>query len=283
MGTFFVTGASGGIGKEVAVLLTASGHRVIASSRSESTRRVMTDYVHRNVPGADVRFLTGDLSLMSDIDRIAREVEEITQSLDGVLLNAGVALANRHITSEGFETAFAVNHLGSVLMAHRLLPLVNEGGGGQIVVTGSSDHFAVKQIDIHASSKGEGYSYTRAYAESKFLVMGSMFELARRLEHQHPNVRLNVADPGWARTGLTRDAPWLIRMLVRLGKPMQNTSVASARLLVDMATTVADTGAYIGLKGPSKLSALVQDRSVQAKVYDDTMALLHTASSVTRS
>jgi hypothetical protein len=106
--------------------------------------------------------------------------------------------------------------------------------------------------------------------------MASMLELSRRLPHDPAtsNVMVNIADPGWTHTGLTRDAPLLIRMLVALGKPLQNTTVESARVLASLAMDAQESGQFVGRKGPGRLSDLVQDPAVQARVYTDTLAVL---------
>src|SRR5699024_10025124 len=89
-----------------------------------------------------------DLSSMQEVNRLAEELLTRHDSLDGLLLNAGVATPGTELTSEGFEQVFAVNHLGAFLLAHRLLPLLEKSPQGRIVLTGSSDHMAVKEVSV---------------------------------------------------------------------------------------------------------------------------------------
>lgn len=248
MGTYFVTGASGGFGTHIVRNLQDQGHVVIAPNRQET-----------------------DLSLMSEIYRKAKEVEAQVDSLDGLILNAGVALKDREITPEGFEATFAVNYLGAFLLAHRLLPLLRKAESGRIVLVGSSDHLAVREANIDSLVAGDDYRYTRAYAASKAVAMAAMLEMSQRL---HGDVQVNIADPGWARTGLHRDATLPIRILLALGRPFQNSPEDSARIITDLVTKPGSSGEYRGRKGPSRMSDLVSDTAFMRRSYDDSAQLL---------
>ena len=201
------------------------------------------------------------------------------------MLNAGIASSGTELTPEGFEEAFAVNHLGAFLLAHRLLPLLEKSEQGRIVLTGSSDHMSVKDVTVPEIASSTDASFTGTYANSKAVAMGAMLEMARRLvpegfdaeaapEDQPTFVRVNVADPGWTRTGLTRNAPTPIRMLVLFGRPLQNRPKHSAKVLAGLACETDDFGTYTGLKGRMTTSVLLRDESFHRAVYDDTVRLL---------
>lgn len=262
MGTHVITGANGGIGKATVHELKKREQSVVALMRSDA-----------------------DLSSMQEVNRLADELLALHDSLDGLLLNAGMASSGTEQTSEGFEKTFAVNHLGAFLLAHRLLPLLEKSNQGRVVLTGSSDHMAVKEVSVPEIASSTDPSYTRTYANSKAVAMAAFLEMAHRLapvdfdpkadlEDQPPFVRVNVADPGWTRTGLTRNAPLPIRVLVRVGRPFQNRPRHSAKVLADLACDTLDTGSYTGLKGRMTTSVLLRDESFHRAVYDDTVRLL---------
>ena len=262
MGTHVLTGANGGIGKATVSELKKREHTVIPVVRSDA-----------------------DLSLMHEVNRLADGLLAQHDSLDGLLLNAGVASSGTEVTSEGFQKTFAVNHLGAFLLAHRLLPLLEKSPQGRIVLTGSSDHMAVKEASVVELATSTNPSFTRTYANSKAVAMAAMLEMARRLtpvgydagaepEDQPPFVRVNVADPGWTRTGLTRNAPLPIRILVRAGRPLQNRTKHSAKVLADLATETDAFGTYTGIKGRLTTSVLLRDESFRRAAYDDTVRLL---------
>lgn len=256
MGTHVITGANGGIGKATVAELTSRDQHVIPITRADA-----------------------DLSSMEQVNRLADELISQHDALDGLILNAGMAPSGSDLTSEGFEETFAVNHLGAFLLAHRLLPLLQKSDQGRIVITGSSDHMAVKQVEVAEIAHDSNPSYTRTYASSKAVSMAAMLEMAHRLQSSEGEdistyVRVNVADPGWTRTGLTRNAPLPIRILVRLGRPFQNKPKHSARVLADLACDVEEAGQYIGIKGSHSTSALLREEGFRRAVYDDSVALL---------
>lgn len=262
MGTHVITGANGGIGKATVHELKKREQSVVSLVRADA-----------------------DLSSMQEVNHLADELLSRHDSLDGLLLNAGIASSGTELTSEGFEKTFAVNHLGAFLLAHRLLPLLEKSPQGRIVLTGSSDHMAVKAVSVPEIASSTNPGYTRTYANSKAVAMAAMLEMARRLvpedfdedgdpDEQPPFVRVNVADPGWTRTGLTRNAPLPLRILVRVGRPFQNRPKHSAKVLADLACETLDTGSYTGLKGRMTTSVLLRDESFHQAAYDDTVRLL---------
>lgn len=276
MGTYLITGAAGGIGIATVRELIRRGHRVVAVVRSEVQVRAFEALGGPEGDAGGIDVLAADLSLMYDTDRLAHETVSRYDRLDGLILNAGMAATSLRLTSEQIEETFAVNHLGAFVLAHRLLPLLERSTPARIVLTGSTDHLAVKEAIVADLAVGSGMSYTRTYARSKAVAMAAMLEMAERLASSdgRRNVLVNIADPGWTRTGLTAKAPLPIRLLVRLGKPLQNTLEDSAKVLTDLAVETVETGTCIGRKGPSPQSALLQDQDFRRDSYDDSVRLL---------
>jgi retinol dehydrogenase-12 len=67
-----------------------------------------------------VSALVGDLTLMKDVARIAQEFLSRNDRLDFLMLNANAITQTRVLTSEGFESNFAIGHLGRALLLLRL-------------------------------------------------------------------------------------------------------------------------------------------------------------------
>src|ERR1700730_6133053 len=99
-----VTGTSSGVGKAAAKALAAQGWRVIAHGRDpERPAAAEADIRAAAAPGAKVDMLRGDLALLSDTARMAKQIERLTDKVHAMLNNAGGVRGELVITPEGNE------------------------------------------------------------------------------------------------------------------------------------------------------------------------------------
>ncbi|MFC4732258.1 SDR family NAD(P)-dependent oxidoreductase [Salipiger abyssi] len=137
-------------------------------------------------------------------------------------------------TKEGYETTFAVNHLGHYLLSRLLLPDIVEGGRITIIASGVHDpavrtgmphpSYSTAQAVAHDFSLGRTAGLRR-YTTSKLCNVMYGYELARRLAASDNarlnSIRVNILDPGlMPATGLARSFPphlqWVSRNLLPL-------------------------------------------------------------------
>eukprot|EP01046_Picozoa_sp_COSAG06_P002266 COSAG06_NODE_79_length_25437_cov_12.062673_25_plen_180_part_00 len=144
--------------------------------------------------------------------------------LDTLILNAGVMWAPYSLTADGYETQFAVNHLGHFALVTNLFKKLKAAPGGARVVTVSSkahqygyaggvrglftEHFAAAINDENEYSAGE------AYGQSKLCNILMSSELARRFEGT--KVYANAAHPGFVATSLMRHFPSVVASIAEL-------------------------------------------------------------------
>ena len=126
--TFLVTGANTGIGFEAAKVLAERGGRVLLGCRSEERAAEAIERIEAAVDGADLRFIPldqGDLaSVAAAADLVAEE-----ERLDVLVNNAGIMMPPRELTTDGFESQFGVNHLGTFALTCQLLDKLAETDG----------------------------------------------------------------------------------------------------------------------------------------------------------
>ena len=114
-----VTGGSRGIGRATALGLAALGGRVAIIGRD----RERTEDAAHDIRGAGsgrVDVFVGDLSPQAEVRRLASEVLQRLPRIDVLVNYVGGYWNGRHITPDGLERTFALNHLAPFLLTHLL-------------------------------------------------------------------------------------------------------------------------------------------------------------------
>ncbi|MGA9277378.1 oxidoreductase [Ilumatobacter sp.] len=246
--TFMVTGANTGIGFETAKSLAGRGARVLFGCRSEDRANDAMERIRLDVAGADLRFIPLDQGDLSSVTAAAALVDE-EERLDVLVNNAGIMMPPRELTTDGFESQFGVNHLGTFALTAQLLSKLGETEGSRVVVTSSLAHRGgnIHFDDIDASQK---YGAQDRYQQSKLANLLFMYELDRRLRAEESSTIAVACHPGIADTELARHLPKIVMLAAPLLKVFFNSPAEGAWPTL-MAATSDDIegGDYIG---PSK-------------------------------
>ena len=237
--TFVVTGATSGIGLATAAKLAELGADVIGVGRSAERIQASQNEVRRRYPRARVTYLQADLSLQSEVRRLAAEIHEQVApfgqgSLDGLVNNAGTFTYWMTLTAEGFETQWAVNHLAPFLLTHEVLDLLRAAPAARVVTVSSDSHYNTrlrwKDIQLRRN-----YNGLLAYQQTKLANVLFSRELNRRLGADS-RLRALAADPGLVNTdiGLKDSSPlarWVWERRRRGGDPAEKPAEGIAFLL----------------------------------------------------
>lgn len=200
MKTVVITGATSGIGKEVALQLMRGGHRVIANARNpEKAERVASEL--REKSGSDnLVFIPGDLADLGSVKAFAGAVEDTHPAIDVLINNAGTWEMALSRTVNGIETNLQVNHLSPMLLTLELLPVLERSGNGRIVNTSSMAHR--REIcdldDIEWIRKP--YDGIATYSQSKLFNLLFSLHLKKLLINRTTTV--NTVHPGYVKTSL---------------------------------------------------------------------------------
>lgn len=208
--TVLVTGGTGGIGKATAAGLAALGARVAITGRDRQRAESAAADIRAD-GGPPVEVFVGDMSVQAEVRRLAAEVLAALPRLDVLVNNVGGFWNSRHVTADGLERTFALNHLAPFLLTHLLVDRLVENAPARIV-TVSSDAQRLGRIDF-ADPQGErSWSGQKAYNQSKLANILFTYELARRL--RGTGVTATVLHPGIVRSGFGAEDPGRIQRMI---------------------------------------------------------------------
>jgi len=246
--TFLVTGANTGIGFETAKALATRGARVLLGCRSEDRAQDAIGRIRAAHGEADLAFVPLDQGDLASV-AAAADLVNAEERLDVLVNNAGIMMPPRELTTDGFESQFGVNHLGTFALTGHLLSKLGETEGSRVVVTSSLAHRGgtIHFDDIDASEK---YGAQDRYQQSKLANLLFMYELDRRLRAAESSTIAVGCHPGIADTELSRHLPKIVMLAAPVLKIFFNSPAEGAWPTL-MAATAADIdgGDYTG---PSK-------------------------------
>ena len=118
--TVLVTGGTGGIGRATAVGLAAMGASVAIVGRDRERTEDAAREI-REAGGGHPDAFVADMSVQAEVRRLADEVLGALPRIDVLVNNVGGYWDTRHVTADGLERTFALNHLAPFLLTHLLL------------------------------------------------------------------------------------------------------------------------------------------------------------------
>ena len=217
-----VTGATSGLGRATASALAKLGATLILVGRNPvKTERVAAAIVEET-GNPNVRTELADLSLMAEVRALASRIEG---PLHLLVNNAGVLLAERSETAEGFETTFATNLLGHFLLTELLIDKLEPPAR---VINVSSGGMYTQRIRVNDLQMERGrYDGAVAYARTKRAQVILTEIWAERLRDR--GIVVHSMHPGWADTpGVSESLP----RFHRLTKPLLRTPEQGADTIV---------------------------------------------------
>ena len=286
-----ITGASGGIGLEIARGLAAAEWEVLLAVRNRERGEAAATSMRQAAPDARVTLLDLDLASLDSVDRLVSKLLEAGEPIELLVLNAGiVSLGEREplCTDDGFELAFQSNYLGHAVLTLGLLPLLR--GGGARVVIQSSIAAARGRLSDEDLLGEPGARPLKAYRRSKIALGMFGLELARRSAAEGWGISVQFCHPGVApgsgiAPALRKRLPgWIERRAGSIGNPPV-VAAQTALAAVDSGATVprlfAPSG-WFGLAGRARarnpFSTFDNERQAR-ELWSRTKALLEARAS----
>lgn len=201
--TAVVTGATSGIGLEVARELAARGARTVLVGRGEERTARISEEIARSVGQASaVPEAVTDLALLSEVRNLAQRLLAHYPEVHILVNNAGGFFRRRDVTQEGHERTFALNVLAPFLLTSLLADRLRGSAPARVVNVASAAHrgYRLDFSDLESSDRYAGY---RAYGRSKLELILLTREFARRLKGT--GVSVNAVHPGFVASGFGRN------------------------------------------------------------------------------
>jgi NAD(P)-dependent dehydrogenase (short-subunit alcohol dehydrogenase family) len=272
-----ITGANAGIGRETAVGLARLGATVVMTSRDAGRGADALADVRERGRSETIDLLALDLADTTSIRTFARELLERYDRLDVLVDNAGLVMAKRTTTADGFETTFGVNHLGHFYLTDLLLDRLRASAPSRIVVVASHAHkMARKGLAFDDLQSQRRYRSFDAYSKSKLANVLFTRELARRLAGT--GVTVNAAHPGYVASSFGRDGDLRFESAIALGARLFAISAEEgARTSIYLASSPeveGVTGQYFTKSKPASMSKAARDDVAARRLWDASEALL---------
>ncbi|WP_159441697.1 NAD-dependent epimerase/dehydratase family protein [Roseivivax lentus] len=273
-----VTGATSGIGRELAVILSRCGAHVVAVGRNATAGAELLSELEERPSCMPGEFIAADLSAMSEVRKLADTILARHARVDALINNAGAVFAARKTTADGYEATFVVNYLAPFLLTKLLVDAIPAEGH---IVNLSSEIHRRSGLDFSDLFSSRNYQPLEAYARAKFANMMFSNALADRLGPEGP--RVATISPGMVRTEIlnregAKDRPELAAMnraRNRMISPEKaGTYVAS--MLIDPKLSGL-TGIYVDQDSLSDIAPATANREAGAYLWSVSEALVEMA------
>jgi len=265
--TVLITGGTGGIGRATAIGLAAMGARVAITGRDRDRVENAAEEI-RAAGNGEVDVFVADLSSQAEVRRMADEVLGALARIDVLVNNVGGYWNTRHVTVDGLEHTFALNHLAPFLLTELLLDRLTQSAPARVVNVSSAAH-AAGRIDFDDLQGERNYSGQRAYSQSKLANVLFTYELAKRLDPGA--VTANALHPGVVRTGFGAEEPGLIqRVFVPVVRPFMKSPAQGAATSIFVASSPdleQTTGLYFANSTPKRSSKRSYDAGAAARLW----------------
>jgi NAD(P)-dependent dehydrogenase (short-subunit alcohol dehydrogenase family) len=248
-----VTGATGGMGRVIALSLARRGMRVVTIARRPERAADLVSTIAHSTNHGSLDVIEGDLSHRAGITAAAATIRERYDAVHVLINNAGAHYPERRLSPDGIEMHIAVDYLAAYGLTALLEGPLRQGRAR--VVNVASDTLRdtrrlklgrkqrpvtldVSQLtDLTSLNPAQGFAPFEAYARAKLLTVTSGFALAHRLAGE---VTINAVHPGIVATDITDDlVPVALRpfggLIRRAMLTPEQGAVAALRLATDPA------------------------------------------------
>ncbi len=180
--TIVITGASKGLGREIAIRLSNKNTNLILIARTKKNLEEVQDEI-KNLTGKIPFIISCNVSNENDVNRMALIIKEKYKKIDVLINNAGISISKKveNMTIEEMRNLVEVNFYGVFYCTKALLTLIKKSDAGYI-------------LNISSLLSKMSFAETSVYSATKFALSG--FSEGLRYEMKKNNIRVGVFMPG---------------------------------------------------------------------------------------
>jgi NAD(P)-dependent dehydrogenase (short-subunit alcohol dehydrogenase family) len=268
-----ITGGTSGIGQVAVERLAEMGARIVLVARSKSRGEATLSRLRELAPAQVHTVYYGDVSRLSNLNRLTSEIRSAEPRIDVLINNAGALFGTRQVTEDGLELTFATNHMSYFVLTYGLRDALLAAGSARVINTSSHAHYHAK-IDFDDLQFQHDYKGFPAYSRSKLCNILFTRSLAQRLSGS--GVTTNSLHPGFVNTRFGDESGgWTARMFGFL-KMAAISPEKGAETIVYLASSgdVAKTsGLYFYKCKAVEPSKLAQDDAAAERLWKETAQL----------
>ncbi len=268
-----ITGATSGIGQVAAERLAGMGARMVLVARDKTRGESAMARLRKRAPGIGHSIHYADLSRLSEMRRVAAEIAAAEPRIDVLVNNAGALFSSRHVTEDGLELTFALNHMAYFVLTHRLRERLLAAAPARVVNIASDAHRSAR-LDFHDLQSVTGYRGFTAYSRSKLCNILYTRELARR--SAGTGITANCLHPGFVATRFGDQSGGLLSYGVRIAKLFAISPERGAETILYLASSsegASLSGGYFHKCRPVTPSREARDDAAAKRLWVETARL----------
>jgi NAD(P)-dependent dehydrogenase (short-subunit alcohol dehydrogenase family) len=269
--TALISGATSGIGSEIAAHLVRKGYNLIVLGRSIQKLDSLGKQLSAINPKVSIDKIFCELSSFDAIKKACEQIKKSQKSIDLMILNAGLWNFQFIETSDKIEETFQVNLLSPIAIFNELKSLIPKHEEAKVIFTTSGLHQGVINFsDIEFREKFSGF---KAYRQSKLGII----LLTRWLSKQASNSGISFysVHPGMVNTQLGRNAGWLSRNIFKLFGKSPEKGAQTHVYLIDAKTKDLVSGECYTNNSLMKTSANAYDMEAAEKLWETVQKYLN--------
>ena len=230
-----MTGATGGIGEELAAMLARDGWDLVLIARDMGRANEVRERVASEAPAASVDIVEADLADRAALAEAARRVAADHPALHALFNVAGLLIPDHRRSPAGVDLNLEINALAPIALTHALADPLAAGAaerGRAVVVNVSSTATKVSgPLDVARLADPKKPGIFGAYGQSKLALTVATKAMAPGFAKR--GIELYAVDPGSNRTRMTasRAAPFFVRWMQRFIPGPEN---GAAKLMVPL-------------------------------------------------